>query len=220
MTYSPKTGTSSDPGVQGIVMKNHICVAAIGCAIVAGSAVIAPAWADTREEVLAAMQRCSVMQDDRTWLECTYGAQQLMRAKLGLAPAPDYQQRLVPPAPSARMPLASAPPPPALPAAAPPVHAAVASTPPAHRRGSFMQILGGTAPPVAVSPLAAVDYDSRGSFTVTLQNGQVWRQVNGGDLPKARFHVGEKVTIQPGVLGTYNLKTDGNSHPYKVEHQS
>jgi len=196
-------------------MKHQLYLAALGCAVLAG-----PALADTRDDVLAAMQRCSVMQDDRTWLECTYGAQQLMRAKLGLAPAPDYQQRLVPPAPGGRVPLASAPPPP-LPGAAPPSRAAVASTPPpARRRGSFMQILGGTAPPVAVSALAAVDYDARGSFTVTLQNGQVWRQVNGEDLPKARFHIGEKVTIQPGVLGSYNLKTDRNSHPYKVEHRS
>jgi len=196
-------------------MKKHIYLAAIGCITL-----VAPAIADTRDDVLAAMQRCSVLQDDRTWLECTYGAQQLMRAKLGLQPAPDYQQRLVPPASGARAPLASAPPP-ALPATAPPVRATVASAPPpTRRRGSFMQILGGTAPPVAVSPLATVDYDARAAFTVTLQNGQVWRQINTGDLPRARFHVGEKVTIQPGVLGTYNLKTDSNSHPYKVERQS
>ena len=213
MTYLPKTGTSSVADVQGIVMKNRIYLAAVGCAVLAS-----PALADTREDVLAAMQRCSVMQDDRTWLECTYGAQQLMRAKLGLQPAPDYQQRLVPPAPVAHAPLASPPP---QPAAAPPVRAAVASAPPpTRRRASFMQILGGTAPPVSVSPLAAVDYDARAAFTVTLQNGQVWRQVNTEGQPKARFHVGEKVTIQPGVLGTYNLKTDSNSHPYKVERQS
>src|ERR1044072_1980610 len=131
MTYSPKTAASSVPGVQGIVMKHHIHVAAIGCAMLAS-----PALADTRDDVLAAMQRCSVMQDDRTWLECTYGAQQLMRAKLGLQPAPDYQQRLVPPAPGARGPLASAPPP-VPPAAAPPMRAAVASAPPpTRRRGS------------------------------------------------------------------------------------
>ena len=182
-----------------------------------------PALADTRDDVLAAMQRCSVMQDDRTWLECTYGAQQLMRAKLGLQPAPDYQQRLVPPAPGARIPLASAPPPAPTsgpPAAAPPTRATLASAPTPRRRASFMQILGGTAPPVAVSPLTSVDYDARGIFTVTLQNGQIWRQVNGGDAPRARFHIGETVTIQPGVLGTYNLKTDDNSHPYKVERQS
>ena len=67
-----------------------------------------PALAGAREDVLAAMQRCSVMQDDRTWLECTYGAQQIMRAKLGLTPAPDYQQRLVPPRLAARIRRASA----------------------------------------------------------------------------------------------------------------
>jgi hypothetical protein len=198
-------------------MKSYIYIAAIGCAVLAGPALVTPALADTRDDVLAAMQRCSVLQDDRTWLECTYGAQQLMRAKLGLQPAPDYQQRLVPPASGARMPVASAAAPPA---ATPPARATVASAPTPRRRASFMQILGGTAPPVAVSSLASVDYDSRGVFTVTLQNGQVWRQVNGGDLPRARFHTGEKVTVQPGVLGTYNLKTDGNSHPYKVERQS
>ena len=56
------------------------------------------ALANTRDDVTAAIQRFSILQDDRTWLECTYGAQQIMRAKLGLPPAPDYQQRLVPPA--------------------------------------------------------------------------------------------------------------------------
>jgi len=55
------------------------------------------ALADTRDEVWAAMQRCQVIQDDRAWLDCTYGAKQPMRAKLGLPPAPEYQQRLVPP---------------------------------------------------------------------------------------------------------------------------
>ena len=44
-----------------------------------------PALADTREDVLAAMQRCSVMQDDRTWLECTYGAQQLIGYRPGVS---------------------------------------------------------------------------------------------------------------------------------------
>lgn len=195
-------------------MKNHIHAAALGCALLGG-----PAMAGTREDVMAAMQRCSVMQDDRTWLECTYGAQQLMRAKLGLTPAPDYQQRLVPPASGAPAPMASAPQL-ALPAAAPPARSAVAVAPTPRRRGSFLQILGGTAPPVAVSPLAAVNYDGQGLFTVTLQNGQVWRQINGEGERKARFHIGEKITIQPGVLDTYNLKSDSNAHPYKVERQS
>jgi hypothetical protein len=162
------------------------------------------------------MQRCSVMQDDRTWLECTYGAQQIMRAKLGLPPAPEYQQRLVPPAPTTRMPMASAPPPaPAATSLAP--RTSTAAVPGPRRRGSFLQILGGTAPPAAVSPLTAVAHDSQGAFIVTLQNGQVWRQVDPDDRPKPRFRTGEKITIVPGALWTYGLKTEGNAHSYKVE---
>jgi hypothetical protein len=160
---------------------------------------------------MSAMQRCSVLQDDRTWLECTYGAQQIMRAKLGLTPAPDYQQRLVPPASAV-----SAAPPYAAPspyAAPPPARAAA----PAPRRGSVMQVLAGTAPPVAVSNLAAIAYDGDGAFLVTLQNGQVWHQVNALGA-KARLRIGTKVTIRPGALWSYNLQAD--DHTYKVERRS
>lgn len=177
----------------------------------------APARADARQDVMSAMQRCAVLQDDRTWLECTYGAQQIMRAKLGLTPAPDYQQRLVPPASAAS---ASPPPPvyaPPQPYAAPPPARAAAAAP-ARRRGSFMQILGGTAPPVAVSTLAAISYDSQGAFVATLQNGQVWHQVNGLGA-KARLRIGTKVTIRPGALWSYNMQAE-DSGTYKVERRS
>ena len=57
----------------------------------------APAIADTtRDEVLAGVARCGVIHDDRVWLDCVYGANQPMRAQLGLTPAPEFQQRLVP----------------------------------------------------------------------------------------------------------------------------
>jgi hypothetical protein len=180
-----------------------------------------PAWAGAREDARAAEQRCSAFQDDRTWLECSYGALQVMRAKLGLQPAPDYQQRLVPPAPQAYVPapvpsapVASVAPPMPVTAAGP--RTATASPPPTRRRGSFMQILGGTAPPVAVSALAAVRYDNQGAFIVTLQNGQVWRQTDTETTAKPHFRVGEKITIMPGALWSYNLKSESNSHTYKV----
>ena len=159
-----------------------------------------PALAGAREDVLAAMQRCSVMQDDRSWLECTYGAQQIMRAKLGLPPAPDYQQRLVPPASqpvTARPYVASGSPPPVSTIAP---RTTVASAPPTRHRGSFMQILGGSAPPVAASPLVSVQYDKQGAFIVTLENGQVWRQADVEDGVKARFRVGEKSHDHPRRL--------------------
>ena len=82
-----------------------------------------------------------------------------------------------------------------------------------------MQILTGTAPPVAVSILASVQYDSEGAFVVTLQNGQVWHQVNALGA-KARLKVGERITITPGALGSYNLKPGDGAHAYKVELRS
>ena len=170
-----------------------------------------PLLADTRDDVMAGMQRCRAFPDDRTWLECTYGAQQLMRAKLGLQPAPDYQQRLVPPATSAVTP-------PAPTIAAPPAvntapRPATASVP--RPKGSFLQILGGNAPPVAVSNITSVMYEANDAFLVTLENGQTWHQLNAGVAPRARLKSGTKVIIRPAVLGTYSMLADG--HTYKVE---
>jgi len=180
-----------------------------------------PALAGAREDARAAEQRCSAFQDDRTWLECSYGALQIMRAKLGLQPAPDFQQRLVPPASQAYVPIPPAPvasmaPPPAMPTTTANPRTATASPPPTRRRGSFMQILGGTAPPVAVSALASVRFDNQGAFIVTLENGQVWRQTDTETTTKPHFRVGEKITITPGALWSYNLKTEGDPHAYKV----
>jgi hypothetical protein len=57
-----------------------------------------PALAGPREETLAGISRCAGLPDDRTFLDCIYGAAQPMRAALGLSPALPAQQRLVPPA--------------------------------------------------------------------------------------------------------------------------
>jgi hypothetical protein len=182
-----------------------------------------PALAGTREDARAAEQRCSAYPDDRTWLECSYGALQVMRARLGLQPAPDFQQRLVPPAsqayapaPPASAPVASVAPLPVTPATTANTRAATTSPPPTRRRGTFMQILGGTAPPVAVSTLAAVRFDNQGAFIVTLENGQVWRQTDTESTAKPHFRVGEKITILPGALWSYNLRTESDAHTYKV----
>ena len=60
----------------------------------------APAAADpTRDDVMTALQRCAGFTDNRTWLNCYYGAAQPMRAQLGLSPAPDSQVSLVGTAP-------------------------------------------------------------------------------------------------------------------------
>jgi hypothetical protein len=89
-----------------------------------------------------------------------------------------------------------------------------------HRSPSFLQVLTGTAQPVAVSSLASVAYDSQGAFTVTLGNGQVWHQVDSDFSAKARFKLGAKTTVTPGALGSFTLKADGTSHVYKVERRT
>ncbi len=179
-------------------MNRYLIYAAAGCALLSQ-----PVLADTRDDVMAAMQRCRAIQDDRAWLDCTYGAEQPMRAKLGLTPAPEYQQRLVPRA---------------LPA--PAVDAGVqAAQPPAPPRGqgSILQILTGSAPPVAVSILESIRYDSQGAFVITLQNGQVWRQIDADGARKPLVKIGAKVTVRPGALGTYNMEIEKSPHMYKVK---
>ncbi len=177
--------------------------------VLGGALLVPPALGDTRDDVYAAAQRCRILQDDRAWLECIYGAQQPMRARLGLPPATEVQQRLVPSAGSSPA-LATAPQR-ALPVQQP--------QPSVHHRASIMQILTGSAPPVAVSVLASVQYDGENAFVATLQNGQVWRQVNGLGA-RAPLKVGTRITITPGAMGSYNLKAGDTSHTYKVELKS
>jgi len=171
------------------------------------------AIADTRDEVYARMQRCRVIQDDRAWLDCTYGAEQPMRAKLGLQPAPDFQQRLVPPPASASALPVNPAPAYAVPAAPRAPQTAV----PPHRDPSFLQILTGSAPAITSSPLASMRYDGTGAFIVTLQNGQSWHQENMESSTKVRFKVGTNMTVKPAALGSYNLQAAGDARVYKVE---
>ena len=56
-----------------------------------------PALANARSDILDAAERCDSLHNDHEWLDCYYGAAQPMRAKLGLVPAPQTQQRLLPP---------------------------------------------------------------------------------------------------------------------------
>lgn len=182
-------------------MKRCILFTAMACGLLAQ-----PALADTRDDVVSGIQRCQSIADDRTWLDCTYGAQQPMRAKLGLPPAPDFQQRLVPPA-------AGTAPASALPAR-------TSAAPPPRRGASIFQILTGSAAPVTVSPLSAMRYDGQGAFVVTLENGQVWHQVDAESGVRARLTLGAKVTIRPGALGSYNMTTDTTARAYKVERRS
>ena len=185
-------------------MKKYICLAVLAAALFSS-----PALAGVREDVLAAMQRCAVIPDDRTWLDCTYGAQQLMRSKLGLAPAPEFQQRLVPPA------TAMAPPPPVV------VGTAPRAAPPPPRHSSGVMGLFSSDSRSVVSVLVAVRYDNQGGFIATLENGQVWHQVNvqTGDA-RARLTLGSKITVVPGSMWSYDLKVGNSPHAYKVDRET
>jgi hypothetical protein len=197
-------------------MKSRIFLAAAACLFL-----VRPVLADTRDDVIQGILRCAAIKDDRTWLNCTYGAQQPMRARLGLPPAPEFQQRLVPPSPyaAARAPAPSIPPRGA-PGTAPPSY-----TPPpgyvlqradqVRHEASMMDIISGTAAPIAVSPITTVKFDAAGAFWVTLANGQVWHEV--GARTRAHLKVGARATITPGAMWSYNLEAEGSPKKYKVE---
>src|SRR5689334_7613214 len=115
-----------------------------------GIAAVTPAHADTREDIIAGIQRCGVMNDNKVWLDCAYGAIQPYRAQLGWQPAREFQQRLVPQT-------AQVAPPPARTATA-------RAAGPRKKAGFFDNLLN--APPVAVSRMASYRYEKNGAFVV------------------------------------------------------
>jgi hypothetical protein len=184
--------------------------------------VTSKARADTRDDVLSAISRCNVIHDNKVWLDCVYGAQQPMRALLGLPPAPEYQQRLVPPAGVVPAPAMIAPPP--SPNSARPVSAAPVQAPsrPAtvrHGRAGFLGNLFGANPPVAVSPMTSYRFEKSGAFVVELQNGQRWRQadVEAGTANWNRPASSYNVTVTQGAFGSYTLRTADSSRTFRVE---
>jgi hypothetical protein len=59
-----------------------------------------------------------------------------------------------------------------------------------------------------------------GKFIVFLDNGQVWRQIPGDSGDKPMFHKAakdNKVTIERGLIGSYNLMVNDSTRTYKVE---
>jgi hypothetical protein len=172
----------------------------------AGIFIASPLKADTRDEVLAGVQRCGVIQDDRAWLDCMYGAQQPMRARLALPPAPEFQQRLVP----AIQPGA----PRATPSAAAPV-----AKPLPRRKPGFFESLVGDVPAYAVSRMASYRYLKGGAFVVTLENGQEWRQTDadGGTVLWTKKPSAYLAKITSGSFGSFALSTDDSPRSYRVE---
>lgn len=164
-----------------------------------------PALAGPRDDLLAGISRCAALPDDRTFLDCIYGAVQPLRAELGLQPALASQQRLVPPA--SPYPTRSAPPPTA--------QAAMPAQPPSQSNS------GGLFSGMFSSRLHMVSYsfDRRGYFTVTLSDGSVWQQ-DPSDSDFAHF-AGKasaySVSVVSGDFGKSRMDVRGEPGPYLVD---
>jgi hypothetical protein len=115
-----------------------------------------PVLAGPREDTMAGISRCGGLPEDRAFLDCIYGAAQPMRARLGLPPAPAAQLRLVPPA-----------------SAAPVMTPRAMARVPRDTTSTLGNVLGSNTTP---GWLESFSFDSHGLFTVTLSNGEIWRQ--------------------------------------------
>ena len=76
-------------------------------------------------------------------------------------------------------------------------------------------------PPEPLDHIAAnimsVAFSGNGRFAVTLDNGQIWKQLDA-DTGTAQFkrNGGDSVTISRGILGSYNLVVEGHTAMFKV----
>jgi hypothetical protein len=154
-----------------------------------------PSLASPREDALAGVVRCKMIADDRGFLDCFYGAAQPLRAELGLAPAPSFQTQLVPPGAGA-----------------------AAGSGKASGGTGMARAIGDALSASTNLRMASYAFDPRGHFTVTLNDGSVWRQLDRDQAfadwrgPAASYYV--------------SLKSSGNDHfldvkggagPYQVE---
>jgi hypothetical protein len=161
------------------------------------------AQATTRDDVLAGMVRCGAIVDDRIWLNCVYGAAQPMRSQLGLLPAPASQVNLVPAVPAAPSRITGV--------------AVSVTSEPKESCGFFSYVFGGEAV-ITNMQLASYRFDSQGLFTVTLVNGQVWEQREGGsELAHWRGPASQYIaSIRKGAIGSFDLVIAHEGTHYKV----
>ncbi len=153
--------------------------------------------AQVRDEAMAGAARCYLVPDDRQWLDCYYGAVQPVRALLNLSPS----QKVIASSPQ------------------PVESSAFAVRKPAPVSGKGLSDwLAGSNNQRIVSQLASYTFDRNNIFTVTLANGQVWRQ-ESGDTTYARWKKPASsytATITRGALGSIDFQVQGEPHIFKV----
>lgn len=207
------------------------------------------AEARPRDEVMINVYRCAGHASTREWLDCYYGAAQPQRAALGLSPAPAAQVALVANSPAPGVPqdpairdavivaasrcgsvatdrpwldcyYSAANPARSLLGLAPiAVPALATALPPA--RTSLGEMFD-KQPVKGSGRMASYTFDSHGFFTVVLDNGEVWRQIDGDTtmahwFKKPGFYV---ATVTAGALGSSNLRVQGEGRSYKVRRGS
>lgn len=169
-----------------------------------------PAAADpARDDVLANVQRCAGFTDNRTWLNCFYGAAQPMRAELGLPPAPEAQVGLINTAP--------------IPAPPPMKSAATANSSSGGWFSGITDVFDKTDSSSdsefgsGAMRLAAYSYGRDGVFTATLADGEVWSQSPYDNIrahwsgPAANY----TVMVSTDMFGSHVMKVKGD-HDYRV----
>lgn len=88
------------------------------------------------------------------------------------------------------------------------------------RPGLFTGIFSTVKPVVRDMPMQSFVLDGKGAFTVTLMDGEVWRQLDEDQL----YHRADwrkpasemEVTITPDVMRTFVLIVSGENRMYKV----
>ena len=149
-----------------------------------------------RDTVIAAAARCGSVAGERAWLDCYYAAANPVRILLGLAAAPGAAVAPGPlPTPSPSM---------------------------ARNDDGFFDGMFDKRDVQAVARMASYRLDRNGLFTVTLENGEVWKQLDG-DSHVARWSRPARdyvVTVAKGAFKSFNLSVKGNPVAYKVRRVS
>jgi hypothetical protein len=148
-----------------------------------------------RDAVIVAAARCGSLATERSWLDCYYAAANPMRELLGLS-VPGGMP--APPPDSKTMPVVS------------------------HRKSGLLALVFGAHDIAVVSHIADYNFDRNGIFTVTLENGEVWQQLDGDSFFAhwSKEPHNYAVTITNGAFKSFNLTVKGSPASYKVRRVS
>ena len=145
-----------------------------------------------RKTVIAEAAHCADIMDDRPWLNCFYIASNSVRISLGLTPLISSGS----------------------------VADKTATQPLIPRQKKvFLSNIFDRYPIEVTSHMRNYSFDARGKFTVVLENGQRWRQLDG-DIKIAQWRKPAEnyiVKITMGAFKSHNFTVKGNPRMFKVQ---